>query len=99
LATFCDHFLASFGDQFGYKIFLHLATLVLSNRIPLICHATTCTGRAICVKHIDWHRRPYSLSGHALHKPQCNEQQSQQAQFSPTQKWHYVAYSRPIQCI
>jgi len=28
LATFCDHFLASFGEQFGYKIFLHLATLI-----------------------------------------------------------------------
>ena len=28
LATFCDHFLASFGEQFGYKIFLHLATLL-----------------------------------------------------------------------
>jgi len=27
LATFCYHFLASFGEQFGYKIFLHLATL------------------------------------------------------------------------
>jgi len=27
LATFCDHFLASFGEQFGYKILLHLATL------------------------------------------------------------------------
>jgi len=27
LATFCEQFLASFGEQFGYKIFLHLATL------------------------------------------------------------------------
>jgi len=27
LATFCDHVLASFGEQFGYKIFLRLATL------------------------------------------------------------------------
>jgi len=26
-ATFSDHFLASFGEQFGYKISLHLATL------------------------------------------------------------------------
>jgi len=29
LSTFCDHFLASFGEQFGYKIFLHLATLYI----------------------------------------------------------------------
>jgi len=28
LATLCDHFLASFGEQFGYTIFRHLATLV-----------------------------------------------------------------------
>ena len=27
MATFCDLFLASFGEQFGYKIFMHLATL------------------------------------------------------------------------
>jgi len=28
LAIFRYHLLASFGEQFGYKIFLHLATLV-----------------------------------------------------------------------
>jgi len=31
LATFCDHFLASFGEQFGYKIFLQLATLIMAD--------------------------------------------------------------------
>jgi len=37
-ATFCDHFLASFGEQFGYKIFLHLATLEQS-RACVFCAA------------------------------------------------------------
>ena len=41
LATFCDHFLAIFGEQFGYKIFLHLATLPEANEKCIIIYQRT----------------------------------------------------------